>query len=430
MKKRLILLLALTFQFSIGQNTSYDVVFKNATVVTMKNNEVLEKQNIAIKNGIIEVIEPAKKSKLKGLKEYNLKGQYIMPSLSDAHVHLPKEEHNLERFFQLNLINGVTKVRSMRGEWEHVKWREKYNTAESVNPKMYLSAPPFYRNYNLTEEAADEFVKAAKDRNFDFIKILSIRNQEVFSILNAACEKYGLSIGGHYPKLASGNELNQEVLFKSNYTSFEHLGGLAGNTENLEERIGLIKEKNITICPTMSWYNTGSGRYSYEELRKLRGMEYVDYQTMEEWIVSTTKYRKEKGDEAHQKDVAEELGFLNEKYKVIKMLHKAGVSMILSPDASSKYMIAGFGVLGEMKLLKNADLSNFEILKMATANFSDFYNENYGTLENGKDADFIILKNNPLEDLNALEKINGLYYNSNYMSSKDLEEMSLNLLAE
>lgn len=104
--------------------------------------------------------------------------------------------------------------------------------------------------------------------------------------------------------------------------------------------------------------------------------------------------------------------------------------MILSPDASSKYMIAGFGVLGEMKLLKNADLSNFEILKMATANFSDFYNENYGTLENGKDADFIILKNNPLEDLNALEKINGLYYNSNYMSSKDLEEMSLNLLAE
>ena len=44
-----------------------------------------------------------------------------------------------------------------------------------------------------------------------------------------------------------------------------------------------------------------------------------------------------------------------------------------------------------MELLQNANLTNFEIFQMATANFSDFFKENYGVLKTGKDADFIIL---------------------------------------
>ena len=114
---------------------------------------------------------------------------------------------------------------------------------------------------------------------------------------------------------------------------------------------------------------------------------------------------------------------LDEKYRIIKQLNDAGVPMILSPDASGKYMVAGFSVVGEMTLLQDAKISNYEILKMATVNFSNFFKENYGTIEVGKDADFILLNSNPLKDLNTLKNVEAVYYNQNFLDKKALDNM-------
>ena len=119
MKKFLFLATVLISQNILSQKQKYDLVFKNANIVSMENDKVLENQNIAISNGKIVAIENAKKSKLKAEKTIDLKGKYIMPSLADAHVHLPETEEELQRMFDLNLINGVTKLRSMRGDWKH-----------------------------------------------------------------------------------------------------------------------------------------------------------------------------------------------------------------------------------------------------------------------------------------------------------------------
>lgn len=418
--QKIILFLVLSItQFVFSQN-QYDVVFKNVNVVTLQGDQVLLNQNIAVKDGKIVVIEKTKKSKLKGQKEYDLKGQYIMPSLADAHVHLPEKEEDLQRFFELNLINGVTKLRSMRGDWKHSDWRNKYNANDSYYPKLYLSSPPISRSYDLTQEQIEGFVKATKERGFDFIKILSIKNQEIFKQLDETCKKHEISLGGHFPRLASGNTLDESVFFNSNYKSIEHLGGLVGEPDFFESRLKAIKENAIFICPTLSWYSIGSGQYTYDELQKLPGMEYVSNETMKEWLEKTKQYRDKIGEQAYKEEVAKELKDLEEKYQVIARLQKEGVKMILSPDASSKYMSAGFNMLTEMELLKNGKLSNLEILQMATTNFADFFKENYGELKVGKDADFIILENNPLEDLKTLKNVKGVYYNQKYLDDNKL----------
>lgn len=418
--QKIILFLVLSItQFVFSQN-QYDVVFKNVNVVTLQGDQVLLNQNIAVKDGKIVVIEKTKKSKLKGQKEYDLKGQYIMPSLADAHVHLPEKEEDLQRFFELNLINGVTKLRSMRGDWKHSDWRNKYNANDSYYPKLYLSSPPISRSYDLTQEQIEGFVKATKERGFDFIKILSIKNQEIFKQLDETCKKHEISLGGHFPRLASGNTLDESVFFNSNYKSIEHLGGLVGEPDFFESRLKAIKENAIFICPTLSWYSIGSGQYTYDELQKLPGMEYVSNETKKEWLEKTKQYRDKIGEQAYKEEVAKELKDLEEKYQVIARLQKEGVKMILSPDASSKYMSAGFNMLTEMELLKNGKLSNLEILQMATTNFADFFKENYGELKVGKDADFIILENNPLEDLKTLKNVKGVYYNQKFLDDNKL----------
>lgn len=430
--KILIISLFLQTLVSYGQKPTKktsDLVITNVSIVTMKTNEVLNNQDVVVKNGKIFSIDKHYKQKYKDVLVIDGKDKYIMPTLSDAHVHFPENESEMEKVLKLNLINGVTKLRSMRGDLKHVDWRNKYNNSDSFYPKLYLSAPPIYRNYDLTTAQIEDFVKASKDKGFDFIKILSIKSQPMFVQMDSICKKYNMPIGGHYPKLASGNYINEEILFNSNFASFEHLGGLAGESVTiLDKRIQLLKEKNIFICPTLLWYSIGSGQYTYEEFKNLPGMQFVSKATMEEWIEGTRKYREKIGDAAYKEEVESELKSLDEKYQIIKKLNDAGVTMILSPDASSKYMMAGFNILSEMELLQKANLSNYEILKMTTVNFAKFFNEDYGTIEINKNADFMLLDKNPLENLQTLKNIKAIYFNSQFVEAKTLGNMRLSLL--
>ena len=65
---------------------------------------------------------------------------------------------------------------------------------------------------------------------------------------------------------------------------------------------------------------------------------------------------------------------------------------------------------------------------MATSNFSDFFKGNYGVLQVGKDADFIVLQSNPLKDLKTLTTIKGVYFNEQFLDAIQLETMKQNLL--
>lgn len=427
MKKSLItLFLSIQILFSFAQsveNTGLNMVIKNVSVITMTSEAVLKNQDVVIKDGKVRFISDSKRTNYKNMLVFDGKGKYIMPSLADAHVHFPETEAEMERMMKLYLINGVTKLRSMRGDWKHKDWRDKYNKENSIYPKLYLSPPPISRQHDFTASQIEDYVKTSKESGFDFMKILSIKDQATFSQFDALCKAYNLSIAGHFP----GN-VSDSLIFNSNYTSFEHLGGLSGNPNNLESRLQFIKEKNIFICPTLSWYSIGSGRYTYDQLRSLPGMAFIPKTTVDEWIKQTKQYRDKLGNEAYTKEVVKELNALNEKFEIIKKLNDLKIPMLLSPDSSSKYMVYGFNVVGEMELLKNANLSHYDILKMATINFSNFFKEDSGTIEVGKTADFILLNDNPLENFDALKRIDGLYFGNQFLDSEKLGSMRRELL--
>lgn len=422
--RQLILIAILVFArlFCAAQKPNeIDYLFTNTSIITMIDENVLENKNILVNDGRIIGIVDTISTSIQPRQVVDLQGKFIMPSLSDAHVHLPEKEEDLRKFFILNLINGVTKLRSMRGQWVHLEWKNRYNSAKSFYPKLYLSSPPISKRYNFTDEQLEAYVKSS--RKFDLIKILSIKNDLLFVKLDSLVKKEGIKIVGHFP-----SNIPDTLIFSSNYTSFEHLGGLMGNSEFLQNRMDQTKRKNIFVCPTLSWYNINSGRYSYEELRNQPGMEFISKQIIDDWIEETRRYRDKMGEHAYKEEVDHELKSLDEKYQIIRKLHDTGVKMLLSPDCSSKYMVPGFGMLGEMKLLKNSELSNFDILQMATVNFADFFKEDYGTIEDGKEADFIILNDNPLKNINILKTIEGVFFNKNYLDKDALNDLSKSIL--
>jgi len=404
-----------------AQSSKVDYIFTDVNVITMKDDAILRNQTVVIHDG--KIIEITTKSSYQSENTVDAKGTYLLPSMADAHIHFPDSKQELEKVMKLNLINGITKLRSMRGEWQDVELKEQYNNEHQYYPKLYLTAPPFHRSYDLTEEEIDSYVIKAKDNGIDQIKVLSIKNQHVFELLSETCKKHNMPLGGHFPVVEDG-VMGDEILFQSFYTSIEHLGGLIGEPDKVEDRINYIKRNELFICPTMQWYAIGYGQYGVEEMMDQRGMQYIPEAIKKDWAEKSINYRMKLGKEEFEAEKQKYALEMQERFNMTKRLNDQGVKLLLSPDSSSKFIVPGFGLLEEMKLYKKAGLSNFDILKSATTNFALFFKENYGIIAPGKDADFILVKENPLEDLKALEQVEAVFYNKFYLDKNKLTEIA------
>jgi hypothetical protein len=425
MKKITTFLYFVILSHIIYSQEKVDYLIQNVSIAPMNKEMVLENQDVAIRDGKIIAIVDSNTKNYQAEKTIDGTGKFILPTLGDAHVHLPKKEEELEKYFILNLINGVTKLRSMRGKWEHFNWIHDYDSLHTVSPKIYLSPPPIYRNFDLTTEQLTKYIEAAKKYGSSHIKLMSVKDEALFKELNRICEENNMPIAGHFPSNLQGN-----LIFNSQINSLEHLGGLVGVEESvLKQRINAIKKNNIFIDPTLSWYVIGYGQYSIPYMKNQRGMEYVAPKTVAEWTAGTKKYREELGKEAYKSEVKTYSKELEERYRIIKRLNDLGIKLLISPDASSNWVVPGFGMLEEMKLYKKASLTNYDILKTATVNFAAYFNEeNYGTIEVGKNADFIMLEENPLKDLGALKNIEGIFFDNQYLDKAQLEKMASQIL--
>ncbi len=418
------LFIVLSGYYSYAQDADY--IFKNVNIITMKDDKTITNQTVVINNG--KIVEIAKKTKYKSVNTIDAKGKYLLPTIADAHVHFPECDEELEKVMKLNLINGVTKLRSMRGSWSDLERKSKYNSKESYYPKLYLSPPPIHRNHDFSVEELEEYIKTSKDYGFDFIKILSIKSPVLLKQLDSLCKKYEVNLGGHYPDNPKGVRFSDESVFSTNYNSIEHLGGLVGDAESYENRLRNIKQNKIFICPTMQWYAIGYGQYGIDDMLNQRGMQYIPTDIKSDWAEKSIIYRSKLGKNGFEQEKAEYALEMQERFNITKRLNDEGVKLLLSPDSSSKFIVSGFGMLEEMKLYQKAGLSNFDILRSATANFALLFNENYGTIETGKDADFMLLSHNPLQDLKALENVNAVFYNNHYLDQKQLKDLADSVL--
>ena len=108
-----------------------------------------------------------------------------------------------------------------------------------------------------------------------------------------------------------------------------------------------------------------------------------------------------------------------------KMANEFGVKILAGTDALDRNVYYGISVHEELQELLKAGLSNEEALKSATYNPAQYYeiSNDYGTIEVGKIADFVVIEKNPLKNIKNTQTIKFVYYNSRLYNTGDLTQM-------
>jgi len=411
----------------------------NVNIISMLDSAVMENYSIQVSDGKITAIG---KSLAKKGKTIDGNGAYLLPGISEMHSHIPTTDTGdftyLQDIMWLYLANGVLTVRGMIGHPSHLELKDKIERGEMIGPRIYAAGPSLNGNTVPSPEKGREMVKDQKSAGYDHLKIHPGLDMERFTSIAEAAREENIKIGGHVP-LAVGLVNTMEYGYNSN----EHMDGyieamipddsymdqsIAGPfSMNLTSRadmgklaylVNLTKENNVYIAPTLSLFERYFGYVPAEELRTAPEMKFLPKSLIDQWTS-----QKKKLEETGQ--LTEEIvkPYLKIRQQILMALHQADVPILLSSDSPQVFNVPGFSIHHEIKSMHEAGMSSFEILKSGTRNVATYFNEEgkFGTISQNAAADFILIKGNPLDDLNNLKNIEGIMLGGEWIQKNKVQ---------
>ncbi|MCW5909750.1 MAG: amidohydrolase family protein [Cyclobacteriaceae bacterium] len=445
----LIILIALSSGSAAAQNR---YAIKNVSVIPMNREVVLSNQTVLIEDGIIKNIGNSGKVKIgKDYKVIDGTGKYLMPGLFDMHTHFfyehGKHVNTNETELKLMLANGITMARIMTGHPSYLEARENVKTGKWIGPELKVACPqlvgrwpwsPDFKNYEIvaSAEKATKAVKEFKEQGYDAIKITFMMASEIFDAVVKAAAEENIKVVGHVgpivklPKaLAAKQQIEHMDMFIEMLlpdTSYNHGQSVSdfniyskaawATVPHLDESkipalAKSVKDAGIYVTPTNYFFITNAGLpFTDEEIKQKPDYNYLPSDSKEEKWKYRNSYLKNMAPlESREK-------YVHIRKKMVYELWKAGVPLMAGSDAPEFFVVAGFSIHDELKTMVDAGLTPFAALQTATVNPATFMemNTRTGTIEAGKEADFLLLDKNPLEDIQNTRAIHGVFTNSGW----------------
>ena len=359
----------------------------NAHIIDGISKGVKSNQMVLVNNGRIEKIAEAKKSPA-GYMEINLDGMYLLPGFIDAHTHI----RSLDAARRA-LESGVNTARSASTpNYQDVSIRDMVKQMQIVGPDMVATGVFVTPNLGetvladtrlgqfkegvISEVALRSVVRINADRGVDFIKTRGTERaglpytdprkqtytetQLRFIVDEAA--KHGIPVMAH----AHGDEGGYAAV-KAGVRSIEHGTYLSERTLKLMKKMGTFLVPTFTTVVDLT---EPGGDYD-NPILIIRGQ--------------------------HMLPALE---------KTVKTAYKMGIRISTGADTGygpNSTTRVGMEVTNFVKLgmtpiaaIKSATIVGAQLLNIA---------DQTGTIEIGKEADLIVVTQNPLEDIRTIQDV-------------------------
>ena len=425
-------------------------VLKGATIFN-GNGETIDNSVIIIKDGKIQSIGNQGLDIPENAEVIDLSGKFITPGLVDSHVHFGQTgffngrpdvidvrdsidyvqlqsylQNNPDRYYETYLRSGVTAVYDVGGYLWSLKLQ---NLAENNRDAPHVAAAGPLLTYVSDENLAplntpgqkqlmnlssSEFGRQTVRQNTSLgstgIKIwqINLNDPEFMESLNAVAAEVaiqGNKLIVHATALDQAKEalrLNAKVLVHS-----------VEDQPIDAEFIRLAKEAQVTYCPTLivgrGYFNAFKALKSDFALVDIN--EAVDAETKDLLLSANKFFKYLPNPDGYEDLLLRYEQYLNSIEKTmmdnLKRMHEAGIPIAVSTDAGNPGTVHGISIYDEMEAMQKAGIPARDIIQMATKNGAivmDRFND-FGTLENGKMADLIVLENDPSQDIANMRSI-------------------------
>lgn len=395
------------------------VVLSNAIILDCINPEPITGSSIIIENGRIVDIS----HKLPNSVDYrviDLEGAYALPGIWDVHIH-PKypvspmtsiAEQTV--LFGQNLMEGLTEsgVVGVRcggaAHFMDVTWRKAFDSGSYIGPHISASG------YFLTTTGG-HFLTSGHTRECDgpYGFVQAIRDQIKHEVNHIKLNLTGGIMGPFWDRHWHSFMLKEEleaafaICDKRGYRVMAH----AANSEAVKDAVkfgahtvehGYIMDDECIqiLLDTGTWYVPTLG-ISHLTPR----------QATNEWESSWTKNRNLSPDLVERAEDA-----MNEHRKWFKKALDVGVKMAVGSDV---YPLKDSALL-EMGLWVRDGATPWQTIIAATKNAAELsgFGDVLGTIEIGKIADLIVVKENPMEDIQHLRQLLMVIKNGDIVSDK------------
>ncbi|OIQ23126.1 amidohydrolase family protein [Lacinutrix sp. MedPE-SW] len=408
-----------------ANNNSF--LITNVNIIPMNQDTVLVNKMVYIKDGIIQKI--ADRIETNGVETLDAKNKYLTPGLIDMHVHV------WDRYeLGLYLSNGVTAVRNLWGMPMHLRIKEEVNNNEIISPIFFttgpkLTGPEFIGDDNLnlnSPHEAKEKVISFKKRGYDFIKTYYGLDKEIFDAVIEQARVSNIDIVAH-----PSQKVPYSYHFNSQIKSIEHAEEIIQqplnynllDTLKLKEVVNdFSKSKHSTFSPTLTVYNNIYQMLIDDNILELEQLQFMN--PLIKRIDSKAQFDRWHSTKLRDSSIIKAIKNQHDLHiKIIKKLHKEGVTFICGTDAGIGVTIPGFSIHKELAFYKEAGLSNYEVLKTATINASKTHSimNNMGTIEVGKIANLLLTDSNPLLELSTLKNPSTIFIKGRKLNKDSLE---------
>lgn len=422
-----------------ARQASPPVAIVGVDVIPMDEERIIENQTVLVEGERITRIGPADQVEVpSGARTIDGAGRYLIPGLGEMHAHVPSQGGRewMERVLFLYLSNGITTVRGMLGQPAHLELRDDVAAGRVLGPRIYTSGPSLNGSSIPSADSARRAVRHQKQAGYDFLKIHPGLTREEYDAIAATAEEVGIRWAGHVPAdvgldraLEAGQAtvdhldqymesiLEEDAEFDQSLFFGVNLAGMV-DSERIPEVARATAEAGVWNVPTQSLIEHVLSPIDPEEMAARPEMRYMPPRTVRQWVERKQGFLEH---ELYDPELA--MRFIEVRRRIIYALQEAGAPLLLGSDAPQIFQVPGFSIQAELRMMVASGLTPYEALEAGTRNVAEYFGalDEYGTVEEGKAADLVLLAANPLEDIAAVGQRAGVMVRGRWLPESEIQ---------